>query len=807
LKQKGTRRAIKALVTSYGIPESTLFIREYGTFQTPSGFTNVVDELKQNYKLEFTPTSNTLISKTDSSIVGTKAVQFNLEWNDAIVTSTFFTASNSAGDNFSIGFHPTQSNNNGYIVFNITSSDASSSLMTSSVAPIYSGEWSVMVQQTTSGSYELLANQFNRTTGEFDYQLSSSLAVTSSISQSIDNAFNSVDSFTFGTDFYGYLDELRMWGAVITDSNFEEHTKYPKSIKLDNALEIPSALKIRAGINQQYRTTFTSEIPNLVFNPQYATTLNSTNVSIRNWISYQRREFYTVPNIGESVQSTNKVRYGLQQLVNGNTLTPNLPPELESNREKIVTAEVVLSRTSVRDSAVLYQYRNVNKKLITVGEDALTATKVTPIKFIDGTFEILEGENLVSLNILSTEYTKAVFNESKEIIQDVSDLNELVVGFSPTEIVNQVIVQHFGDTDLVNEYGDPTNTYDNRYASLSTLFDNFFKDLSSNQKSKFFVEYIRNFDKTLFNNIKKFVPEKANLTTAIFIEPNLLDRSKAKRLGKSETVNLANQGKEIPPSYSTTPPSQDTTISNDPAQNDLAPITPLGDPRGDRKQPVLANPSVIISELISVGPISAGLDIKKTIPDAIQNPDDVGGYSNQSNDVITYQDSESDKLIASSKWGNDNIIVGRDVVETKKIFEVRKYDFTDRLNEIEAEIGALPSTDRTINNKTYVDLTREYKDKKDKTNKLFVIKNNYSGTKPGSPVTAEDYLSYSTLSDRGFGKGRNEARTVVKNGITYILDEVEVSSVGVSDSSTTAKTKQTRVIVSGPDEDIKLTVD
>ena len=72
--------------------------------------------------------------------------------------------------------------------------------------------------------------------------------------------FNGTDGFLFGTfdtyntKFSGYLDELRMWDSVLTDSNFTEHTKYPKSIKLDNPLEIPSSLKVRVDIEQEFRT-------------------------------------------------------------------------------------------------------------------------------------------------------------------------------------------------------------------------------------------------------------------------------------------------------------------------------------------------------------------------------------------------------------------------------------------------------------------------------------------------------------------------------------------------------------------------
>ena len=98
---------------------------------------------------------------------------------------------------------------------------------------------------------------------------------------------------------------------------------------------------------------------------------------------------------------------------------------------------------------------------------------------------------------------------------------------------------------------------------------------------------------------------------------------------------------------------------------------------------------------------------------------------------------------------------------------------------------------------------------KEEDGKLFAIKHPFTGTKPGESVTQENRIKKvrPTSPERGFGIGRNTSRTVVKDGITYVKDDLDVSSRGIQDASTTNKSRQTKTIVSSPDDDIKLTVD
>ena len=816
LKQKGTRRAIKGLVASYGVPDSTLFIREYGTFQGPFSFliNDSITEERQNYRLQIDSDTNLHITQSDSSISSIRCVEFNVEYTGSAETITFFSGSNSSGGGFTVGFKDTGSNaSDGDIQFSIFDG-TDTFTMSSSIAPFYSGEWMILAQQTSSGSYEILANQFDRVNGEFDYQISASATIPDAISGSLDGVFNGTDGFLFGTfdtyntKFSGYLDELRMWDSVLTDSNFTEHTKYPKSIKLDNPLEIPSSLKVRVDIEQEFRTDFTGSLPNLVFNPQYITTVSASGITIDDWISSTRTEYISTPNVGDSRQSTNKVRYGLTQTLSGNTLTPSLVQEVEP--VNIVTSVITQKATqenimsSGKTVTTTYRYIDTNgnqqERQITLGVDR-EAVRNT-IKYEEGTLQV-EPERFFTIDVKSIEPKQALVQQSKEVIQDVTDINELIIGFSPTQIVNEIITQHFGGNDLSNEYADPTENYTDTYNSLQTLVDNFFQNIGSNQKTKFFIEYIRNFDKTLFNNIKKFVPEKANLTTAIFIEPHLLDRSKAKRLGKADTTNLANENNELPPTYTTTPPSEDVTLSNDTSQNDLPEVN-----TGQPKRSIVARPPSLPSTFISFKPIDFGLDIVKTSPDAFPSPDDRGGFANQNENVVSLNDDFVSRVIQDNEFDENGLIKVRDEYEEPKVFEVRKHDNKTRLDELESEIGTISRDARTFSNKTYVEKTREYKKLKDQDGKLFGIKHPFTGTKPGRPVTQESRIKKvrPASPEFGFGRGRNTSRTQVVNGITVVKDELNISSRGKEDSTISNKSKQTRVSVSDTDNDIKLTV-
>lgn len=729
LKHKGTRRAIESLVRSYGIPESTLFIKEFGSFQSPDGIEQQSQKRTSTYYLDFDGGGNNYLTLNDGSISQSRAVEFNLAFDaNNASTQTFFYATGSTPNGyFTIGAEY-ESDENGKLVLDIVSGSDTFQL-SSSIVPLYNGDfWNILVQKTDDADYEIRLNQFDRTDGEFNYQITSQSTVPLSIYSGIDTVFEDIDEFYFGEystlsmDFEGALDELRIWGTSLTSDNFDEHTKYPQSIKLNNALTIPTELKVRVDIENEWKATTggsSGYLPNLVFNPTYPTRVSAVGFTEANWVNYIRVDYFGAPNVGDTKLGNNKVRYDITQTLQGDTLTPS------------------------------------------IGSD-----------------------------------------ESNETLTEVNDVNELIIGFSPTDVINQIIIQHFGDTDLVNEYGNPLESRSFRYAELSNLVEDFFSNISENKKAKFFIQYIRNFDKTLLNNIKKFVPEKANLTTGIFIEPHYLDRSKAPRLSRAETAELGyGEGTQIPPPYSLTDDDPDRTAGG-------------GEDTGYQTSDNGDNPIEALAELTELerflgNYLSVDLD-EDGQANVILSQDEVGRFLNQDTNIIIL-DSKYDDYILYNDFDENGLIVVRNQFGERFVFEIRKFDYKTELADLENEISLIDSTNRDRNNTSYEEITRKYENLKKLDGNLFLIKSPYSGTKPGVEVTADDRskaLEY--LIDLGVvGEGTVTTTPLEIDGVTYFVDDSPTTSSGGGGGTTGGEGSRSRnrVVVTNPDEDIKLTVE
>jgi hypothetical protein len=688
LKHKGTERAVRALVNSYGIPESTLFIKEFGSLKSPLGLEQEFKKETHTYELLFN-NDDEYIEVDDVTISPFTAFELNYRWDGDIPTTptTIVTGSDGSNGVFTFGIEPT-SDTKGKLFLNINSGSQDLQV-TSSEASLFDGEyWNILVQQPTIGSFEFYTYKFDRIFGEFDVQQSNTVS-TSSVSITDTTQFKFGKDSTDGLGFSGAVDELRVWSSTLSENDFEQHTKFPTSVRLENPLLIPSDLRVRVDITQQPGTNLSQngKLPNLVFNPLYPTEVIASNFEVSDFNSITREDYILAPNIGDDKLGNNKVRYGLTQTLSGDTLTPNI--------------------------------------------DA--------------------------------------YGRNNESIEEVTDTNDLIIGFSPTDILNQIILEHFGSTDLVNEYGDPLDTFNTEYDSLRTLVENFFSEISSNRKTKFFIDYIRNFDKTLFNNIEKFVPGKSNLTTSIFIEPHLLDRSKAKRLGKAETANLANEGKQI----------DEITLVD---QTDFTTFDNVDSPI--KTKPSITDLERFIGDLLS-------LDLEENgQANVILTQDEVGGFLNQNTDVIVLRNSFEDSVIFANRPDEDMTVAVRNDRNERFVFEFRKFDFESRLQEIESLIGKIPLNNRIESNREYADLAREYGFLKLLHRKLFLIAADFDGTKPGVPATFEDLPKVFREVSRVSGGGLNQSRKVTIGGITYVIDEIPNSGEAID-----------------PDGDIKLTVE
>jgi hypothetical protein len=140
---------------------------------------------------------------------------------------------------------------------------------------------------------------------------------------------------------------------------------------------------------------------------------------------------------------------------------------------------------------------------------------------IDVGFE--ESDDILSEQILS---------ESPTVKRQPKGFNDVGVFFSPQNEINEDIVYTLGRFSMDDTLGDPRHASSNFYPDLGELSNHYFKKLhkGTGRLNTFdFIRLIQYTDYTLFELIKKFTPEKANLKTGLLIEPHYLERSKFKR--------------------------------------------------------------------------------------------------------------------------------------------------------------------------------------------------------------------------------------------------------------------------------------
>ena len=108
------------------------------------------------------------------------------------------------------------------------------------------------------------------------------------------------------------------------------------------------------------------------------------------------------------------------------------------------------------------------------------------------------------------------------------NLNYLEVAFSPQNEINDDIVSQLGYFNLGDYIGDPRERSSSleRYPDLNNLSEAYFEKYIKNYDLVDFVRLIKFFDNSLFKMIKDFIPARTSLASGIVIKQHLLERNK-----------------------------------------------------------------------------------------------------------------------------------------------------------------------------------------------------------------------------------------------------------------------------------------
>ena len=493
LKSKGTIAGLRALITSYGIPDTILKISEFGgkdkvnendwdyyfnkfnyafdtsgsnfissSFSASSEWTHRPSTIELRFKAEDI-TSNTLnfgLTNLSQSIVTSTSGSSNkfsltLEYDGSGLDSgSLVNDSGSYSGSIKDPYYQY-----GYLKF--YPSDLSLSETASIYLPFFNGDWwSVMV---TSGSlngneseYNLYAANkiYNGKDGtKIGYYASSSVTSSNNYweSEANDIYFASASLFP---GFSGSLQEIRYYKPIISESVFKDYVMNPLSIEGNGINSSPNDLIFRAPLGSELDTSLTTTGTSIhpKVTGSWTTTSsfsNNSNYTFNNTASFiPNTEYYFLDQFPAGIKNriTDKIRYEDNVIPTGDTLSP---------------------------------FRRVTQ-----------ATEA------------------------SASYT--------------DNINYLEVAFSPQNQINNDIIDQIGYFNLGDYIGDPRQRSSSLdyYPDLNNLSEDYFKKYIKNYDLVDFVRLIKFFDNSLFKMIKDFVPARTSLASGIVIKQHLLERNK-----------------------------------------------------------------------------------------------------------------------------------------------------------------------------------------------------------------------------------------------------------------------------------------
>ena len=473
LKTKGTIAGLRALITSYGIPDTILRINEFGGKDRNNSQDWDLQQRVFNYKFDTDGKyiiSSSFTSNSDFGGTSPETVQFRFKSSGIPTTLSQslyylpnnrsalileYTGSGLASGSYS-GSIVDPYNKYGTLKFvpDMNSANISASLY----FPFFDGNWwSVQTTVNSSNTASLYAaNQINKNLGFsgsstiIGFDSSYYFGANKITFPSLAPTDVTVGGKRYGV-FSGSYQEIRYYNTEISSNVFYDYTMNPYSFEGNTINSAPNELLFRADLGTLLNTGSTiSTHPKISGSSQYITSSFSSN-----------SEFY----ISSSNFSINREYIHQDQVVGGikNRIT-----------DKITNNDLILP-----EGNTLSPFRSIQQT----------------------SFE-------------SSSYTPNV--------------DYLEVAFSPQDQINDDINAQMGYFNIGEYIGDPRHISQSghNYPDLDTLRDAYFNKYISSYNLVDFIRLMKFFDNSLFKMIKDFTPARTSLSSGVVVKQHILERNR-----------------------------------------------------------------------------------------------------------------------------------------------------------------------------------------------------------------------------------------------------------------------------------------
>jgi hypothetical protein len=292
-----------------------------------------------------------------------------------------------------------------------------------------------------------------------------------SISASVTTNWNNGSTIALGGNYVGSVDEFRLWSNVLDTERFYEHVSFPEMI---NGNHISSSTD-----DLYFRLDF-----------EYPKNLNT---------------FTYLPNVDTNIYFSGSLTRNDYESGSSTTLYSENPTPL-----LFATASGFSNITSYP-----YQFEAIDRTVVLEIPDAgSTRYSTNKVRF--------ESQTLISDLSSKNRATKKSFDQSPV------DSNRVGLFFSPTKELNIDIAKSLGGINLDNYIGDPSDDYKANYSRLDSLRNYYFKRFDGRDIYAY-INLIKLYEKSMFEDIKKMLPARVKATTGLLIEPHILERSKVEQ--------------------------------------------------------------------------------------------------------------------------------------------------------------------------------------------------------------------------------------------------------------------------------------
>jgi hypothetical protein len=350
----------------------------------------------------------------------------------------------------------------GKVIFNYSGSN----YISSSLLPIYNDKYFGLSVSSGSTGLKLDLRQSNKEKTIFQQ----------SISASVSSSWNNGSKIKLGGYYTGSVDEFRLWSEVLDTDRFYEHVSFPEMINGNHISSSTNDLYFRLDFEYPKNLAVSQSLINVDTNIYFSSSLNRND--------YENGSTRPIYSLNPSASFS-------ASLSGFNSIT-SYPYNFEPIDRSVVLEIPDMGSTRYSTNKVRFESQT--------------------------TFNGNDVSGGVDLSVKSRA-TKKAFDQSP------TDSNRVGLFFSPTKELNIDIAKSFGGINLDNYIGDPGDRKKSNYTSLDNLRHYYFQRFD-NRDIYAYINLIKLYEKSMFEDIKKMLPARVKATTGLLIEPHILERSK-----------------------------------------------------------------------------------------------------------------------------------------------------------------------------------------------------------------------------------------------------------------------------------------